>query len=132
MGRFIRRTTSLAADVLRTVPCRGRPRDRPTQRIENLSASANAVALAELGDTTRPNANEIVANTSAMAAAIDLADRLDGPAVTGRAIEASITALVEIGALQEITGGPRNRRSASAEVLVALDAFAERAGRRAA
>ena len=46
--------------------------------------------------------------------------------------EAAITELVEIGALKEITGGRRNRRYAAVEVLTALDAFAERAGRRAA
>jgi Fic family protein len=52
-----------------------------SSRIENLTASAEAVALAELGDTSRRNANEIVANTTAMTAAIALADRLDAPAI---------------------------------------------------
>jgi Fic family protein len=52
-----------------------------SSRIENLTASAKAVALAELGDTSRRNAAEIVANTTAMQAAIELADRLDPPAV---------------------------------------------------
>ena len=52
-----------------------------SSRIENLTASAKAVALAELGDTSRRNATEIVANTSAMTAAISLADRLDAPAI---------------------------------------------------
>ena len=52
-----------------------------SSRIENLTASAQAVALAELGDTSRRNATEIVANTSAMTAAIALADRLDAPAI---------------------------------------------------
>ncbi len=52
-----------------------------SSRIENLTASAKAVALAELGDTSRRNATEIVANTSAMTVAIALADRLDGPAI---------------------------------------------------
>jgi Fic family protein len=45
--------------------------------------------------------------------------------------DAAITQLVEIGALQEITGGRRNRRYAAGHVLDALDAFADRAGRRA-
>jgi hypothetical protein len=44
--------------------------------------------------------------------------------------EAAITELIEIGALEEITGGRRNRRYAATQVLAALDAFAERAGRR--
>lgn len=52
-----------------------------SSRIENLTASAKAVALAELGDTSRHNATEIVANTTAMTAAIALADRLDAPAI---------------------------------------------------
>ena len=52
-----------------------------SSRIENLTASAKAVALAEFGDTSRRNATEIVANTSAMTAAIALADRLDAPAI---------------------------------------------------
>lgn len=52
-----------------------------SSRIENLTASAKSVALAELGDTGRRNATEIVANASAMTAAIALADRLDAPAI---------------------------------------------------
>jgi hypothetical protein len=44
--------------------------------------------------------------------------------------DAAITELVGIGALEEITGGRRNRRYAAVQVLAALDAFAERAGRR--
>ncbi len=52
-----------------------------SSRIENLTASAKAVALAELGDTSRRNATEIVANTTAMTAAIALADRLDAQAI---------------------------------------------------
>jgi hypothetical protein len=46
--------------------------------------------------------------------------------------DAAITELVGIGALEEITGGRRNRRYAAVHVLAALDAFAERAGRRSA
>jgi Fic family protein len=52
-----------------------------SSRIENLTASAKAVALAELGDVSRRNAAEIVANTTAMQAAIELADRLDASAI---------------------------------------------------
>ncbi len=44
--------------------------------------------------------------------------------------DAAITELVGIGALEEITGGRRNRQYAAVQVLAALDAFAERAGRR--
>ncbi|MGH3713268.1 MAG: Fic family protein [Micromonosporaceae bacterium] len=52
-----------------------------SSRIEHLTASAKTIALAELGDTDRRNATEIVANTRAMQAAIDLADRLDSDAI---------------------------------------------------
>jgi Fic family protein len=44
--------------------------------------------------------------------------------------EAAIRELVHIGALEEITGGRRNRRYAATRVLAALDAFAVRAGHR--
>lgn len=52
-----------------------------SSRIENLTASAQSVALAELGDSSRRNATQIVANTEAMSAAIELADRFDGGAI---------------------------------------------------
>ena len=53
-----------------------------SSNIENLTASARAIAEAEaLGDTSRRNAALIVANTEAMKAAIALADRLDEDAI---------------------------------------------------
>jgi Fic family protein len=53
-----------------------------SSRIENLTASAKAIALAEAGAAAgRSNAAIIVANTTAMRAAIDLADRLDPAAI---------------------------------------------------
>jgi Fic family protein len=52
-----------------------------SSRIENLTASAKAIALAELGDTGRENATVIVANATAMRAAIALADQLNGEAI---------------------------------------------------
>jgi Fic family protein len=53
-----------------------------SSNIENLTASARAIAEAEtLGDTTRRNATMIVANTEAMQAAIALADQIDGDAI---------------------------------------------------
>lgn len=51
-----------------------------SSKIENLTASARAIAEADLGHGGR-NANLIVANERAMSAAINLADRLDGPAI---------------------------------------------------
>lgn len=43
-----------------------------SSRIENLTASARAIAEAELGHSTRANANEIVANSRSMSAALAL------------------------------------------------------------
>ncbi len=53
-----------------------------SSNIENLTASARAIAEAEaLGDTSRRNAALIVSNTEAMKAAVALADRLDQNAI---------------------------------------------------
>lgn len=52
-----------------------------SSQIENLSASARSVAMAELGDTTKQNATLIAANTDAMRSAIQLSDRLDGESI---------------------------------------------------
>ena len=52
-----------------------------SSRIENLTASAKAIALAELGDPSRRNATLIVANSRAMQAALQLADHLDEDAI---------------------------------------------------
>jgi Fic family protein len=53
-----------------------------SSNIENLTASARAIAEAEaLGDTSRRNAALIVSNTEAMKAAVALADRLGEDAI---------------------------------------------------
>lgn len=53
-----------------------------SSRIENLTASARAIAEAELpGGKGKPNADQIVANTAAMLAAIALSDRIDKDAI---------------------------------------------------
>lgn len=53
-----------------------------SSKIENLTASARAIAEAEtLGDTSRRNAAMIVANTEAMQAAIALAGQIDSDAI---------------------------------------------------
>ncbi|GAB3218082.1 Fic family protein [Mycolicibacterium hippocampi] len=53
-----------------------------SSNIENLTASARAIAEAEaLGDTSRRNAAQIVSNTEAMKAAVALADQLDENAI---------------------------------------------------
>jgi hypothetical protein len=52
-----------------------------SSQIEDLTASARAIALAEIGDTSKRNATEIVANTRAMDAAIRRADSIDADAI---------------------------------------------------
>lgn len=53
-----------------------------SSKIENLTASARAIAEAEtLGTSRRRNAAMIVANTEAMRAAVALADHIDGDAI---------------------------------------------------
>lgn len=52
-----------------------------SSRIEQLTATAKAIALAELGDRRSANATMIVSNAAAMDAAVALADDLDGDAV---------------------------------------------------
>ncbi len=52
-----------------------------SSQIEQLTSSAKAIALAELGSDQRRNAAEIVANVNAMRAAIRLADHLDADTI---------------------------------------------------
>lgn len=52
-----------------------------SSQIEHLTASAKSIGLAELGETSRANANLIVANSRAMNAALELAERLDTSAI---------------------------------------------------
>jgi Fic family protein len=52
-----------------------------SSKIENLTSSAKAIALAEIGSDQKRNAAEIVANVNAMKAALRLADRIDEHAI---------------------------------------------------
>jgi Fic family protein len=52
-----------------------------SSKIENLTASARAIAEAEVQDHGGRNASMVVANQRAMAAAIGLAERIDGDAI---------------------------------------------------
>jgi Fic family protein len=52
-----------------------------SSQIENLTASARAIAEAEIRETGRHNTAQIVANTRAMRAAIAMADRLEGDSI---------------------------------------------------
>lgn len=71
----------LGADIAPYAPLLLRSESAASSQIENLTASAKAIALAELGDPTRHNAAIIVANTRAMQAALRLADQLDEQAI---------------------------------------------------
>ena len=73
--------TEVGADIAPFASILLRSESVASSRIENLTASAIAIALPELGDTSRDNAAIIVANTAAMRAAIDLADELDTGAI---------------------------------------------------
>ncbi len=71
----------LGVDLAPYAPLLLRSESAASSKIENLTASAKAIALAELGDATKHNAGIIVANTRAMVAALALADDLDEQAI---------------------------------------------------
>jgi Fic family protein len=52
-----------------------------SSKIENLSATAQSIFLAEMGDPSKRNARIIVANAAAMASALRMADNIDGDAI---------------------------------------------------
>ena len=52
-----------------------------SSRIENLTASARAIAEAEIGTSHRKNAAEVVANTRTMMAALELAEDISGRSI---------------------------------------------------
>ncbi|MDY6054523.1 Fic family protein [Micrococcus sp.] len=52
-----------------------------SSQIEHITAGARALALATLGERTRPNAALVAANVAAMRAAVGLAEDLDEPAL---------------------------------------------------
>lgn len=60
-----------------------------SSQIEHITASARAIALAEIGDSRRRNATEVVGNTRAMQAAVALAHQLDADAIL--AMHAALT-----------------------------------------
>lgn len=71
----------LGTDIAPYAPLLLRSESAASSKIENLTASAKSIALAELGDPTKHNAGIIVANTRAMQAALALADDLDEQAI---------------------------------------------------
>jgi Fic family protein len=79
---IVRFDTQLGDEIAPFASVLLRSESAASSKIENLTASARAIAEAEtLGHATRRNAAMIVANTEAMQAAVALADRIDGNAV---------------------------------------------------
>jgi len=73
--------TSLGSEIAPFAAVLLRTESAASSQIENLSASARALASAELGERTGTNAAEIVGNVRAMTAAIDLADQMSVEAI---------------------------------------------------
>ncbi len=73
-GETLGASTSFAALLLRTEAA-------SSSQIENLTSSAKAIALAELGRKGRANADEIVANVNAMTRALQVSSELDANSI---------------------------------------------------
>ncbi len=71
----------LGADLAPFAAVLLRSESAASSQIENLTASARAIAEAEIDGGAGANAAKVVANSRAMTAAIDLADRLDAGAI---------------------------------------------------
>jgi Fic family protein len=80
-AEIVRFDAELGGDIAPFASILLRSESAASSQIENLTASAKAIALAELGDPSKRNAGVIVANTRAMEAAIALADHLDEDAI---------------------------------------------------
>lgn len=80
-AEIVRFDAELGADIAPFSSILLRSESAASSQIENLTASAKSIALAELGDPSKHNAGVIVANTRAMEAAVGLADRLDEGAI---------------------------------------------------
>lgn len=74
LGRESHTLGPMSAILLRT-------ESASSSQIENLTAGARQIALAEIGSATSTNAELVTANVRTMEAALRLADRLDEPAV---------------------------------------------------
>lgn len=71
----------MGADIAPFAVALLRSESAASSQIENLTASARAIAEAEIDGTGRHNATQIVANSRSMVAAIRLADQLDADAI---------------------------------------------------
>ncbi|KRC63186.1 hypothetical protein ASE14_02415 [Agromyces sp. Root81] len=75
-NELIRFDASLNDEMTGFAPLLLRSEAAASSQIEHLSASARAILTAEIGDTGKRNATEIVGNTRAMQSALALADEL--------------------------------------------------------
>lgn len=101
-----------------------------SSEIEQLTASAKSIALAELGRVSGANSRLIVGNVRAMEAAIEMAEELDEAAIIR--MQAEILGgerFVEDSILRQIGNAQRGRVFEAPAILEALDAFAARAKR---
>lgn len=96
--------TEMGSEIAQFAPILLRSESTASSKIENLTASARSIALAELGDNSKRNASIIVSNVRAMQAAIDLADHLDQDAVL--AMHAALLGESD----PDIVGGWRNQQ----------------------
>jgi Fic family protein len=71
----------LGSEAAQFAPVLLRAESRASSMIENLTSSAEAMALAELGSHDNRNATEIVGNVAGMTVALQLAQRLDADAI---------------------------------------------------
>ena len=78
---LIRFDAGLGDELVGLAPLLLRSESAASSQIENLTASARSILTAEIGDTGRRNAAEIVGNTRAMRSALELADDLTPEAV---------------------------------------------------
>ncbi|HEX5598585.1 MAG TPA: Fic family protein [Micromonosporaceae bacterium] len=80
-GEIARFDTEMGGEIAPFGAVLLRSESAASSQIENLTASARAIAEAEIGDTSRRNAAQIIANTRAMDAAIALAGQIDSPSI---------------------------------------------------
>lgn len=66
----------IASEIPNSAAILLRAESASSSQIENLTAGARAIALAEIGDTSRRNASLIVSNSTAMNRALELSDRV--------------------------------------------------------
>ena len=80
-GELSRFDTEMGGEIAPFASVLLRSESAASSQIENLTASARAIAEAEIGTASRRNAAQIVSNTRAMQAAIAMAGRFDAQSI---------------------------------------------------